>query len=77
MDNPEDLLSVFREKYPTKRMGVDRIRRSLEVRDLFTSSSTISAIRSGLSLAASNASTDTDEPSLLDLWVAATAEMVA
>lgn len=77
MDNPEDLLSVFREKYPTKRMGVERIRRSLEVRDLFTSSSTISAIRSGLSLAASNASTDTDEPSLLDLWVAATAEMVA
>lgn len=48
IDDPDELLDVFRKRYPTKRMGADRIRRSLEVRDLFTSPEAISAIRSGV-----------------------------
>ena len=48
IDDPDELLDVFRSRYPTKRMGADRIRRSLEVRDLFTSPEAISAIRTGV-----------------------------
>lgn len=47
IDDPDELLDVFRQRYPTKRMGADRIRRSLEVRDLFTSPEALSAISSG------------------------------
>lgn len=51
ISDPNELLAVFREKYPTKIMGAPRIRASLEVRDLFARSSTVSAIDTGLSLA--------------------------
>ncbi len=54
IDDPAELLDVFRRLYPTKRVGADRIRRSLEVRDLFTSSEAVSAIRAGVTLRPDN-----------------------
>lgn len=65
ISNPTELLQAFRDKYPTRRVGIGRIRRSLEVGDLYSHATTGSSSRVELVAAKSSPSS---EPPVADLW---------